>query len=295
LKGLAAQVPNLEWISNNGLIAAAISEEIMEWMVKSGLKAFKIGIESGNDEMLHKIKKPTTKQKLRDARKLFWRYPDVFVSANFIIGFPHETVEQMLDTFNFANELKWDWSSMYICQPLKGTEMFSAFQELGDERTEFENYDKTLNPGRAAAKGEIESHFGDDLKSIATGRDVFQLPKGLVPSQAQIRELWFTFNLVANFIENPNFKKGGNPEKMVRWFESIAHAYPFDASMSAGTARAYKLLGNREKFKWHRNNFISLLSDSGYWQRRVREFPELLDFSEVSSKDIARGNTVKTV
>ena len=86
-KGLAEQVPELEWICNNGLIAAAVNEDIMYWMVKSGLKAFKIGIETGNDEMLKVVQKPTTKPKLRIKRQLFRKYPEVLV-GNFIIGFP---------------------------------------------------------------------------------------------------------------------------------------------------------------------------------------------------------------
>ena len=49
-KGLASQIPELEWTCSNGLIAVAITEDIMHWMVQSGMTAFKIGIESGNDE-----------------------------------------------------------------------------------------------------------------------------------------------------------------------------------------------------------------------------------------------------
>lgn len=286
-KGLATQVPELEWICNNGLIAAAVNEEIMDWMVKSGLKAFKIGIESGNDEMLHKIKKPTTKPKLRRAREIFGKYPEVFVSANFIIGFPHENFQQMLDTYEFARELKWDWSSFYICQPLKGTEMFSIFKEMGDERTEVESYDKTLNPGRAAARGEFGYQFKPADTTILTGREVFNLAKDLIPSQEQIKEIWFTFNLAANFLENPNFAPGGSPEKIVRWFESIAHAYPNDASMTAALARGYRLMGKREAFESHQAKFTALITKFPYWQRRVREFPELLEFAETTAMEAA--------
>ena len=279
-KGLATEVPELEWICNNGLIAAAITDEIMYWMVQSGMKAFKIGIESGNDKMLHEIKKPTTKRKLRDRRVLFAKYPEVFVSANFIIGFPNETFEQMMDTYNFANELEWDWSSFYICQPLKGTEMFSAFQALGDDRCEVESYDKTLNPGRAAARGEFGYQFKEGEQIILTGKDVFNLPKDAVPSNDQMKEIWFTFNLITNFLNNLNFAPGGNPSKMVRWLESISQAYPYDASIAAALVRGYRLLGDQAKFGLYQKKFETILSESVYWQRRVQEFPELLEFVE---------------
>jgi hypothetical protein len=283
-KGLSEQVPELEWISNNGLIANAISDDVMHWMVRSGMKAFKIGIETGNDEMLHAVKKPTTKVKLRVKRMLFKKYPEVLVSANFIIGFPRETYQQMLDTYTFACELKWDWSSFYICQPLKGTEMFSVWQSMGDERCEVESYDKTLNPGRAAARGEFGYKFkpGEERK-ILSGREIFQLDPKVVPDSEQLKEIWFTFNMVANFLENPNFAPGGNPAKIVRWFESIAHAYPYDASMAAALARGYRLLGDEKNFQLNQTKFKTIYAESAYWRRRCVEFPELLDFAEVSS------------
>lgn len=280
-KGLVAEVPELEWICNNGLIAAAITDEIMHWMVKSGMKAFKIGIETGNDEMLHKVKKPTTKVKLKIKRHLFKQYADVFVSANFIIGFPKENFGQMMDTFDFANELEWDWSSMYICQPLKGTEMFQAFKELDDERTEIESYDKTLNPGRAAARGEFGYQFKEGENRILTGKEVFNLPKDLIPSQDQIKEIWFTFNLVTNFIRNINYTDRGRPDKLVKWFESIAHAYPYDASMIAGMVQGYRLTGEKNKMEHYQSKFRQILSESNYWRRRVIEFPEILEMANV--------------
>lgn len=230
-KRLASEVLELEWICNNGLIAAAVTEDIMYWMVKSGLKAFKVGIESGNDKVLTKIKKPTTKDKLWRAGVLFKKYSDVFASGNFILGFPQETFGEMLDTYNFANELNWDWVSYYLCQPLKGTEMFSAFQALGDERCDYENYDKTLNLGRSAARGEFGHHKAYHSQSvqhevILTGCDIFNLDKNLVPSKEQVKEIWFTFNMITNFIQNPIFLPSGNPSKIVRWFEAISGAYP---------------------------------------------------------------------
>ena len=281
LQSLAAEGPELEWISNNGLIGAAITPEIMDWMVKSGMKAFKIGIESGNDQMLRTIKKPTTKPKLRKLTPLFDKYPDVFVSGNFIIGFPRETFGEMLDTYNFASELGWDWGSFYICQPLKGTEMFSVFQSLGDERCDYENYDKTLNPGRAAARGEFGYnkgyHGSEREEKLLTGRDVFKIPIGSIPSKRQIQEIWFTFNLIVNFIENKNLRPGGNPAKILRWFEAIGAAYPYDASMVAAVSRAHRITGNQDQADQYAKRFREILEKSDYWKTRLLQFPEIVD------------------
>lgn len=273
-QGLAEQVPGIDWAASNGLIAVAISDEVMDSMARSGLQAFKIGIESGNDKMLKLIKKPTTKPKLRTKRELFAKYPDVFVSANFIIGFPNETFAQMLDTFRFACELGWDWSSFYICQPLKGTDMFSAFAALGDDRCEEETYDN-INPGRASERGEFGYKFAGE-EVLRVGWDVFDIPLDSVPSLTQQKEIWFTFNYVANFLLNPCLQPGGQPRKLVRWLEAIHAGYPYDASMAAVLAQAYRLLGESGPRASYEQKFARLVEESQYWQDRVQQFPELL-------------------
>ena len=281
LKRMTEEVPDLEWISNNGLIAAAIDEEIMEWMVRSGLKAVKVGIESGNDAMLKKIKKPTSKRKLMMASALFKKYPKVFFSGNFIVGFPNETFGEMMDSYEFAKSLNWDWASFYVCQPLVGTEMFSIFRELGDDRVDSQRTQKALNPGRLKQRGEFNAQFdaGEDT-GLLTGKDIFNLPRDQVPSLEQLNEIWFTFNLDINFLNNPNFETGGNLEKISRWFESIYAGYPFDASMAAALAKSYKLMNKQERSIHYKNRFHEILKESGYWQNRVKEFPEILKMAE---------------
>jgi radical SAM superfamily enzyme YgiQ (UPF0313 family) len=286
-KGLATEIPELEWTCGNGFIAVAATEEVMYWMAESGMTAFKIGIESGNDHMLHRIKKPTTKPKLREKRKLFNQYPEVLAGANFIIGFPNETFGEMMDSYNFANELKWDWTSFYVCMPLKGTEMFSAFQELGDDRCEEEGYHKMPTPGRSAPRGEFGYQFQQGGPLIRTGQDIFNLPYDAVVGEGetgkeQLKEIWFTFNLLTNFIHNANFSPGGNPDKLVRWLEALHSGYPHDASMCAGLVRGYKLLGNPDSAAMYRKKFEAILAESAYWRKRVAEFPELLEFAEVT-------------
>lgn len=269
-KRLAEEVPELEWICNNGLIAVAVTEELMYWMVKSGMKAFRVGIESGNAEVLKQIRKPTTKSGLLRRTKIFKKYPEVFLNGNFILGFAGETFSQMMETYNFAIELAWDWASFHICQPLKGTSMFSAFQQLGDDRCHEEDYGKTFNPGRGKL---LEGKFGND--EIMTGKDIFKLPYDVVPSQEQVREIWFTFNFMVNFVENVNLKPGGNVTKIVKWYEAILGGYPSDASMCAVLVKAYRMLGNDEMAELYQQKFKNLVANSGYWQRRIVEFPEL--------------------
>jgi radical SAM superfamily enzyme YgiQ (UPF0313 family) len=275
LKRMTEEVPDIEWISNNGLIAAAINEEIMEWMVRSGLKAVKVGIESGNDAMLKKILKPTSKRKLLMSSELFKKYPQVFYSGNFILGFPNETFQEMMDSYNFARKLDWDWASFYICQPLVGTAMYSIFKDLGEDS----DSNKALNPGRLAQRGEMGVKFKNKTDDILYGRDIFNLPPSTIPSRDQLNEIWFTFNLMANFLDNRNYRSGGNVEKLIKWYESIFAGYPHDASMAAALAKGYRLTHQAETAKTYQQTFEKILSSSGYWQKRVKQFPEISEMA----------------
>jgi len=284
-KLMAEELPSdFEWVAINGITGCAITEEIMYWMVQSGCKAFKVGIESGNDAMLRKIRKPADKDGLRKAGVMFSKYPEIYVSGNYMLGFPNETFGEIMDTFDFANELSWDWSNFSICQPAVGTPIFDAFQELGDDRC-LEDQFEGLIPARLTQQtGNFGYESTDDYATkitspVLTGRDIFDLHRSQVPSNDQMKEIWFTFNLVTNFFNNRNFKPGGNLGKIVRWFETILESYPRDASMCAMLAHGHGLMGNKKESQKYSDRFHSLCAEFVYWEKRVQEFPELLDYA----------------
>ena len=110
----------------------------------------------------------------------------------------------MMDTFSFARKLKCDWASYYVCQPLKGTDLYSSFQHLMDPRTKDESYSKTINPGRSAARGEFAySENQETAKELQAGWEIFELDLSRTFNANEHNEIWFTFNLVANFFDNP--------------------------------------------------------------------------------------------
>jgi len=282
--------PDLEWISNNGITGCTITEEIMYWMVKSGCKGFRVGVESGNEERLRKIKKPATKPGLRAAGAIFSKYPEVHICGNYILGWPSETFGEIMETFDFANELSWDWASFLICAPAGGTPIFDAFQALGDDRCQEDSVEGAIPARFAQQKGDFgyyKGYHSDDEMSrpVLSGRAVFDLPSSQIPSREQLKEIWFTFNLITNFFNNRNWKPGGNPEKLVRWFESIADSYPRDASMCAMLAYGHQLLGNHQAAEVSRTKFHRLVEEYDYWKRRVEEFPELFDYAENGASD----------
>lgn len=281
---ISRRFPNLKWTASNGLIGVAITERLMSAMSKSGLLAFKIGVESGNSDVIKNIRKPTTLWRLLDKSALIREYPHIFFSANFIIGFPGETFRQMLDSFIYARRLRCDWSSFYVCQPLKGTDLFSSFQHLMDPRANEETYTKTINPGRSAARGEFAyTESQNQSAMISAGWRIFDLPYDATFDAEVHNEIWFTFNLVANFLDNPCYKDIQSTTKLVHWLKAIYSGYPFDFSMASALSYCYRLLGNIEQSENFASQAYELLINSIYWQQRVRAFPELLILTSTSS------------
>jgi radical SAM superfamily enzyme YgiQ (UPF0313 family) len=122
---------NLTWDASNGLIAAAIDEQILDAMVESGCIGFNLGIESGSPEILRAVHKPGTVESFRRCAKLCEKYPELFIKAFMICGMPGETLAQMQQTVDLAVELQYDWSSLQILNPLIGTEMYRSMADQG--------------------------------------------------------------------------------------------------------------------------------------------------------------------
>ena len=81
-----------------------VSEDVLGLMRRAGCDAVSFGIESGNPEMLKRIKKGITLDQARHAVSLC-RKVGMLAHASFMVGLPGETVETLRDSLSFAAEL----------------------------------------------------------------------------------------------------------------------------------------------------------------------------------------------
>lgn len=251
------------WAANNGMVAASLTDELLTLMVHSGCLGFKIGFESANPSMLRKMRKPGSLKIFQRAGRLLEKYPELNIGGNYIIGlFGEETFGQMLDTFAFSGALRFDWST------------FAVFQFTSRPNSETENL-KAGNTGGATdfipAK-DMRSREVEEDKELSFGRDVFRLPKDYVPTRAEMSNIWFAFNLVANYINNKNLKPGGCPAKFVDWVKAVQAAYPSNPYMHLFVALGCVLLGKFNEAESHLKRGRSLVDLSPYWRARFRKF-----------------------
>ncbi len=107
-----------------------VTPELLKLMKAAGCYEVGIGIESGSDRVLQFIKKSLTTDKVREGVR--WAHTaGLDVRGFFMIGFPTETKEEILQTIEFAKELDVDVAQFMVATPFPGTEMWDIAKKMG--------------------------------------------------------------------------------------------------------------------------------------------------------------------
>ncbi|MFQ5821140.1 MAG: B12-binding domain-containing radical SAM protein [Candidatus Heimdallarchaeota archaeon] len=97
-----------------------IDKDVAEKMKKAGCICVFYGIEYGNDSVLAHMNKQIT---IKQARKTvhITKQSGIQVGEFFIVGYPGENNETILDTVKFASSLPLDYISFTLPYPIPGT------------------------------------------------------------------------------------------------------------------------------------------------------------------------------
>ena len=104
--------------------------DTLKVMKANGLRLLLVGYESGDDQILHNIKKGLRTDIARrfsdDCRKL-----GVLIHGTFILGLPGETTETIEKTINFAKEINPHTIQVSLAAPYPGTTLYKQAVENG--------------------------------------------------------------------------------------------------------------------------------------------------------------------
>jgi radical SAM superfamily enzyme YgiQ (UPF0313 family) len=96
-----------------------VDRELLEIMKDAGCDSISFGIESGNAEMLKRIRKGITLDQAREATKIC-KEAGIITHASFMVGLPGETLETLKDTTTFAEGLDIVFGYHFLA-PFPGT------------------------------------------------------------------------------------------------------------------------------------------------------------------------------
>ena len=130
------------------VVQLAKDENVVKDMKRGGCTATFVGIESGNNEILKKIKKTQTTKECVQAMKNLRKH-GIESHAFIMVGFPDETEETFKQTMDFIPELKPDGVIFSIFTPYPGSDIYNECKDKEIIKGDFDlvlyNHQSPLN------------------------------------------------------------------------------------------------------------------------------------------------------
>lgn len=123
MNAFIARKYNLTWKMPN-VSAWHLDDELLELMKRSGCTMITVSVESGSERVLHKIIRKPLKLNIFPGIVKKCRELGIDIAANFVIGLPGETWDEIRQTFRVAEELDFDLSAFHIATPYPGTDLY---------------------------------------------------------------------------------------------------------------------------------------------------------------------------
>jgi radical SAM superfamily enzyme YgiQ (UPF0313 family) len=109
---------------------ANVPRKVLEVLKANGLRLLLVGYESGNQQILHNIKKglrtDVARQFTKDCHEL-----GIVIHGTFILGLPGETLETIEETITFAKDIDPHTIQVSLAAPYPGTFLYKQATENG--------------------------------------------------------------------------------------------------------------------------------------------------------------------
>lgn len=127
---LAARGPDLGLSFPNGLRADLLSRESVDLMRRAGTKEVSVAVETASERLQKLIGKNISPEKVDHVINLL-ADRRIFTRGFFMLGFPGETQEEMLQTIRFAHRSRLHMAFFFTPNPYPDTGMYRMFSESG--------------------------------------------------------------------------------------------------------------------------------------------------------------------
>lgn len=147
--------------------AERITRQLARKMKASGCYNVAIGIESANNEILQHIGKQTTIEEIEMGVNIF-KEAGIEVLGQFVIGSPHDTLETVTESIEWAKHSSCDFVNFYSVLPFKGTPEWDYVENEGHFFTKTIHDFHSINPRIVFDTPEFS--YEDRLQAISLAR-----------------------------------------------------------------------------------------------------------------------------
>lgn len=128
---LIAEDFDLNWNCPYGVRLNSLDEELVGLMDRAGCTGMSVGVESGCDRVLERVKKCLTVAQVREQVTMIKRVSSIMIQGYFMIGFPDETREEIEQTIDLACSLPFDIVTFCPLRVTPGTEIYERLVAEG--------------------------------------------------------------------------------------------------------------------------------------------------------------------
>ena len=124
-----------------------LDSELIQILKQAGLKAVKVGVESGDEEVLKDANRFTIKKDQQMAKIRELEKNNILISAMFIIGFPTDNDDSIMKTINYAKKLNTTFSQFSVWTPYPGTPVYKEYKNIiiAKKFEQFDQYNLVFN------------------------------------------------------------------------------------------------------------------------------------------------------
>jgi radical SAM superfamily enzyme YgiQ (UPF0313 family) len=254
---------DLVFTVQNAMLAINMDDELVDSIGRAGFVQVGFGVESGDELLRKKVRRTTRIDNLRSVIDRFRdKFPHVFIHANFMLGFPGETVAQIQKTVELALSLKLDWCNLSVVQALPNTPMWDEFVQLNDSRIDIPN---KYSPTSAVKEEGISiDDIGLDIV------DIDSLPPDSIPNFKELSDIWYPVNTRINFLNNINLYNHSTTWKLTRYLSILNQIFPLDPTIHLALAKCHNIEGGSEneiKAKKYLDIAHEEIGDKEYWPK----------------------------
>ncbi len=151
-----------------------LSEEVIKTISENDkiCKVIHLPIQSGSNEILKAMNRKYTREHYLGLIKLIRKYmPDAYISTDIIVGFPGETEENFMDTFNLVNEVKYDGVFAFMFSKRSGTVAYSMENQV-DESVKKDRIHRLLQLSKSITKEKNKELIGKTINVISCAKTV---------------------------------------------------------------------------------------------------------------------------
>ncbi len=167
------RIKKIDWVRVHYCYPEEINDEIIEVFKSEDklLKYMDIPIQHCNDEILKRMNRKTTGEKIRDLiNKLRKEIPQIAIRTSLIAGFPGETEEQFLELCDFVKEMRFDRLGVFPYSAEEGTNAAKMQGQIEDNIKE-DRANKIMEIQKNLAEEMCKERIGSVLKVLTEGFD----------------------------------------------------------------------------------------------------------------------------